>query len=224
MVIAETDCHFPSTSTFNYTQKLKLHALSTTHNFLILEINSGQGLWYPPAPFEPLININRSHVIHIGSVASFLDPVHTLKYLVSSADMIRRMLSCWSYAGFYEPVYNLVMHELISKNILNEVIRKTRKECKTKMEHFEELFQASLQEHFNFQMPLAGSDVWLSLKGSNDYTNIFANSKSRLSMYAPESYTPQESKITGIRLALGNLKARQIEETVSQILKQLSPL
>ncbi|CAA7196081.1 MocR-like pyridoxine biosynthesis transcription factor PdxR [Chryseobacterium potabilaquae] len=207
--------HYPTTVTLTAQRRLELLNLANEYGFIILEDDYDYEFNYDKSPILPLASADtHGMVIYIGSFGKSLAPGFRTGFIVAPENV---MIEMRKYLGIIDRQGDILMEhvlgEMIAEGEINRYLKKSLKVYKERRNHFTRLFEDSLGEFVEFEIPSGGLAIWIEWKVP---INLLKLSKkcNENNLFIPKTLLYQTKDHTAMRLGFGSLNFNEIEKSI----------
>ena len=157
--------HHPTTVTLSAERRIHLLNLAKQYKFAIIEDDYDYDFNYSHAPILPLASHDTNgNVIYIGSVCKTVAPVFRVGYLIASKEFVNEAANLRRIVDRQgDALLELAFADFIKSGDLDRHIKKVMKIYKARRDLFCKLLKSELSDFFEFEVPMGGMAVWLTL-------------------------------------------------------------
>ena len=209
--------HYPTTATLSPQRRLKMIALSSRYNFLIIEDDYDYDYHYSSSPHLPMATYpHAGRVIYIGSLSKSFSASLRLGFVVASSDLIEEM-------GYLRRSIDIrgdfLMEEAAAAMFENgEMERHTKRSVKVykeRRELFCDALDRDLKVFVSYVRPAGGLAVWLGIKQQYD-ADLLAELISREGFCLhPKAVFGIKQNLNHFRIGFASINQQEINELVA---------
>lgn len=219
--------HYPTTVTLSPERRLRLLALASTHNFLIIEDDYDYDYHYSSAPHLPIASYHHNgRVIYIGSLSKTFSASMRLGFIVGPKDLID---ACKYLRRSIDIRGDFVLEEAVAAMFENgemeRHIRRSHKVYKERRDHFCSQIDLYLKNGVSYVVPTGGMAVWMRFDERYDIDKLKMLLKKQGIGLHPNAIYSEKYNLNNMRAgfaSLDNTEITQFIDGVQQAMKSYS--
>lgn len=213
--------HYPTTATLSPQRRLKMIALSSRYNFLIIEDDYDYDYHYTSAPHLPMATYpHRGRVIYIGSLSKTFAASLRLGFVVASSDLINEM-------GYLRRNIDIrgdfLMEEaaaaMFENGEMERHIKRSVKVYKERRDIFCNALEKDLKQLVSYVKPAGGLAVWIGIKKLYDVDILVKLvNKEGFSLH-PKAVFGKKQGLNHFRIGFASINEQEINDLLKAMKK-----
>lgn len=210
----------PAGVTLSLEKRAEVHALCREFNLIILEDDPYCDLYFEgtPADYKPVKSLaDSNHVVYVGSFSKILCPGLRLGWVVAHKEIIEKIgLAKQSVDACSSTFGQVIAHDYLEKNIIDEYVEKMRGIYREKKEYMLSQLREHLPSSIKTTNPKGGFFIYLTLPENMSGQELFKKAiEKKVAFVTGEPFhTDPADGDKHIRLSFSNSSFDQIKEGI----------
>lgn len=205
--------HHPTTVTLSAERRIKLLDIIRRYQVPVIEDDYDYDFHYDNAPILPLASAEHNgYVLYIGSISKALSPTIRLGYIVGGEDFV------WQASRFKQVLEirgDVLLEEsvahLFTTGEMQRHLRRSVNVYKKRRDQFCDLFQSSVGDIANFNVPNGGMAVWSIFDSEYSIPKLAERLAAKGVFLNDGALLKYKDDVNGIRLGFASLNANEME-------------
>lgn len=200
--------HYPTTVTLSAARRMKLHELSATYSFAIIEDDYDYDYHYTSSPYLPLAgSSHQGNIIYTGSFSKILDPSLRIGFMVAPKNFIDQCTALRKIIDVGGDGYmQNALAFLIREGELKRHLKKAKKIYHQRRDFLDILLKEKLSRYISYVRPSGGMAFWIQL--SSEYP------VHRLLEIPQLKILRADEKLNAFRFGFASMDEKELEKTV----------
>lgn len=200
--------HYPTTVTLSAARRMKLHELSVTYSFAIIEDDYDYDYHYTSSPYLPLAgSSHQGNIIYTGSFSKILDPSLRIGFMVAPKNFIDQCTALRKIIDVGGDGYmQNALAFLIREGELKRHIKKAKKIYHQRRDFLDMLLKDKMSAYISYVRPSGGMAFWINLSAKYPLHRLLEVPQLKI--------LRADEKINAFRFGFASMDEKELEKTV----------